>query len=132
MALKVKASSIFLCPAWAYKKNRARLTPGPVNSCFYCLIFKRTFFHLKKDLSFHSGAGPRGLLMRRRIGVWAIADWTRSSAYRIAIGVKSATDGHRAASSAFAPTPMLLGAPEPFVAVTLVTPEVIVMAPQLP
>ena len=27
------------------QKNRARLTPGPVNSCFYCLIFKRTFFN---------------------------------------------------------------------------------------
>ena len=36
-------------------KNRASLAADPVNSCFYCLIFKRTFLRLKKDLSFNFG-----------------------------------------------------------------------------
>ena len=37
------------------QKNRASLAADPVNSCFYCLIFKRTFLRLKKDLSFNFG-----------------------------------------------------------------------------
>ena len=50
---------VYLFGASPQQKNRARLTPGPVNSCFYCLIYKRTFYVRKGIFPLISGAGPR-------------------------------------------------------------------------
>ena len=80
------------------QKKQGETHAWPCQFLFLLFNLQKNFFTSEK-ISFFSyrGLGPGWLLVRRLIGVWALGDYTSSSAYRIAIGVKSAADGHRAA-----------------------------------